>query len=116
MDNRDLETLQVWVPPDEVTPRIVACASTFGVWLKSQRKGKLVWAVADGPAEGAVDYEDYEFPAPEVNWTLCFGPNDASVEPFIKPGEDRITIPGLLASLYADQAMAILLAHIRNGR
>lgn len=109
--------IQVWVPPDEITPRIQMAADTFDAWLVSRRKGKLVWAVADGPAEKAVDFRDYEYPDPaEVNWTLCFGPNEASAEPLIKPEDDRVTIPNLLWSLYADQSMSIILEHIRNGR
>ena len=106
-----VNAVNVWVPEDERTPRVLAACEAFGCELKSRIKGKAIWAVADGPAKPAVDYRDYEWP--EVGqYTLCFGPNEKSAEPLIKAGADRIHIPQPLWSLFADQALTILLLHI----
>lgn len=112
LDNHKVP-MNVWVPPDEQTPRVLAACEAFDAELLTVPKGKIVWAVADGPAKPAVDYREYVFP-PRGDYTLCFGPNDASAEPLIQAGCDRIHIPTPLHSLWADQALTILLLHLKQ--
>jgi len=115
--------VRIWCPEDERGVRVQTICEAFGVELADNHDGMAVWALADAPARcigafrekggPAIDYREYDYPD---EFTLCFGPNHSSAGPMVDVRDGRVTIPGLGHSLYADQAMAVILEHLRNNQ
>lgn len=106
--------LNIYIPKELQNDfRILRVPSAFCFDMKGEIPAdakKVVWATGDRTAYdlNAVNYMEYDWSDVDV---LCFGGDDEILIDMdvIKPEHDVVTIPNLSASLYVDQAMAIIL-------
>lgn len=98
----------VFLPVEARNRRTVSLINGLGFEkTASELHDRRVWAVPDGE----VDYREYDYSQAEV---VCFGTDKDGAAPWMRPGEDTVTIKGLEYPIYVDQAMSIILEHIRN--